>query len=113
MSRCEKCEMIPLIDITSPVDYAAALQSFAGMVTAKEMEIVYQSFPIELLLRPAIIKKYKFFHQFRCKTCGTIYGMFMNTRAGGQIKINDKVFNPADYPDPKKAEENTETESDK
>ncbi len=92
--------MIPLTDITSPVDYAAALESFAGMVMAGDLKIVYQSFPIELLLRPAIIKKNKFFHQFRCNNCGTIYGIFMNTRAGGQIKINEKVFDPKDYPDP-------------
>ena len=25
--------------------------------------------------------------------------MLLNTRTGGQIKINDKVFNPDDYPD--------------
>lgn len=100
MSRCEKCEMIPLVEFGSPADYAAALQSFAGMVMGGDMEIVYQSFPIELLLRPGMVKKTKFFHQFRCKNCGTIYGMFANTRVGGQIKINDKVFDPADYPDP-------------
>ena len=35
----------------------------------------------------------------RCAKCGTIYGMLLNTRTGGQIKINDKVFNPDDYPD--------------
>ena len=31
----------------------------------------------------------------------TIYGMLCNTHTGGQIKINDKVFDPADYPDKK------------
>ena len=43
----------------------------------------------------------KLFHQFRCTKCGTIYGMLCNTHTGGQIKINDKVFDPADYPDKK------------
>lgn len=104
MSRCEKCEMIPLVEFKAPADYAASLQSFAGMVMAGDMEIVYQNFPIELLLRPGIVKRNKFFHQFRCKNCGTIYGMFANTKVGGQIKINEKVFNPDDYPDPEKPE---------
>ena len=27
--------------------------------------------------------------------------MLCNTHTGGQIKINDKVFDPADYPDKK------------
>lgn len=100
MSRCKKCEMIPLVEFKSPADYAACLQSFAGMVVAGDMEIVYQSFPIELLLRPAIVKKNKFFHQFRCRSCGTIYGILANTRVGGQIKINEKIFDPNNYPDP-------------
>ena len=43
----------------------------------------------------------KLFHQFRCTKCGTIYGMLCNTHTGGQIKINDKVFDPADYHDKK------------
>lgn len=99
--RCEKCEMIPLVDFGSPADYMAALQSFHGMVLQGTVEPLYQSMPIDLMLAGGINTADKFFHQFRCKECGTIYGMFVNMKAGGQIKINEKVFDPTEYPDKK------------
>ncbi|MBR6102355.1 MAG: hypothetical protein IKP95_07995 [Ruminococcus sp.] len=99
--RCKDCEMIPLVDIPSPTDYLSAMQSFHGMILQGTMEAVYESMPIELMIAGGINTAQKFFHQFRCKNCGTIYGIFVNMTAGGQIKINDRVFDPADYPDTK------------
>ena len=71
--RCEQCEKIPLAEIHTPQEYMLCIGSLARMLI----------------------------HQFRCTKCGTIYGMLCNTHTGGQIKINDKVFDPADYPDKK------------
>ncbi len=68
----------------------------------REVEMTYQTCPLDKIMDNDN-KWYaeKLFHQFRCTKCGTIYGMLCNTHTGGQIKINDKVFNPADYPDKK------------
>jgi len=97
--RCNKCDMIPLEEFGSPADYMNALRSFHGMILDGSVEVVYESMPIELMLAGGINTCPKFFHQFRCKTCGTLYGMFANMTAGGQIKINEKVFDPRNYPD--------------
>jgi hypothetical protein len=70
------------------------------MVLAGDAEIVYQNCAFDKLMdKENHWVKQKFFHQFRCTHCGTIYGMLFNVNVGGQIKINDKVFNPKDYPD--------------
>ena len=103
--RCDNCNMIPIIEFNSPVDYLAALEAFDKMVKHGTMEIAYQNMPIDIMLAGGINLKEKFFHQFRCPECGTIYGMFVNMRAGGQIKIDERVFDPADYPDPPEKKE--------
>ena len=95
--RCMNCDIIPLTEIPTPADYMVSLETFIMMTKAGVLEIVYQNHPIELVFAGHTGNKVKFFHQFRCKNCGTIYGMFVNTLSGGEIKINDKVFDPAEY----------------
>ncbi len=106
--RCEQCSMIPIVDIHTPQEYILCVGSLARTALDGDVEIVFQNCPIDQLMskdEDKIWSKEKFFHQFRCTKCGTIYGMLFNTRTGGQIKINDKVFDPNDYPDPPRAEE--------
>ena len=97
--RCEKCERIPLIEIDKPEEYVLCLDTFSSMVELGILEIVYQNYPAAAILTGNTNGQRKFLHQYRCKNCGTIYGMFVNTNIGGEIKINDRVFNPAEYPD--------------
>lgn len=99
--RCEQCKAVPLTNIHTPQEYLLCIGSLTRMVLAGDAEIVYQNCPFHQLMNSnnEWVKE-KFFHQFRCTKCGTIYGMLFNTKVGGQIKINDKVFNPADYPNP-------------
>ena len=90
--RCEQCEKIPLAEIHTPQEYMLCIGSLARMLLAGEVEMTYQTCPLDKIMDNDN-KWYaeKLFHQFRCTKCGT----------GGQIKINDKVFDPADYPDKK------------
>ena len=98
--RCEQCKNVPIAEIHNPTEYMLCVGSLARMCLAGEAEIVYQTCPLDQIM-DSENRWYaeKIFHQFRCPKCGTIYGMLLNTRTGGQIKINDKVFNPDDYPD--------------
>lgn len=100
--RCEQCEKIPLVEIHTPQEYMLCIGSLARMLLAGEVEMTYQTCPLDKIMDNDN-KWYaeKLFHQFRCTKCGTIYGMLCNTHTGGQIKINDKVFDHADYPDKK------------
>ena len=102
--RCEKCSIIPVDDIRSPAEYFEALQNFAIMCEDGILEPVCESVPVSRMLTEGVQSAKKYFHQFRCKDCGTIYGMLVNTACGGEIKINEKVFDPADYPDKKESE---------
>lgn len=102
--RCLNCKNIPITEFKSPADYMAALQSFDNMVKDGRLGITYQSMDIPTMLAGGINMMPRFFHQFICPQCGTIYGMFCNMKAGGQIKINEKIFDPADYPDKKEEE---------
>lgn len=97
--RCKKCSIIPVDDIGSPAEYFEALENFSIMCENGILEPVFESVPVSRMLGVGIESAKKYFHQFRCRDCGTIYGMFVNTACGGQIKINEKVFDPADYPD--------------
>lgn len=103
--RCEKCRSVPLTDIHTPQEYILCVGSLTRMVLAGDAEIVYQNCPLDRLMdKNNRWVKQKLFHQFRCTGCGTVYGMLFNTSAGGQIKINDKIFDPEDYPDPSEKE---------
>ena len=95
--RCEHCDIIPLTEFSDPDDYMMSVETFLMMTKAGVLEIVYQNHPLELVYTGHVGDKVKFFHQFRCKKCGTIYGMLANTLSGGEIRINEKVFDPADY----------------
>ena len=89
--RCEQCEKIPLVEIHTPQEYMLCIGSLARMLLAGEVEMTYQTCPLDKIMD----------NDNKCTKCGTIYGMLCNTHTGGQIKINDKVFDPADYPDKK------------
>lgn len=100
--RCEQCKNVPLVEIHTPEEYFMCVNSLAAMVRAGMAEIVYQTCPLDRILDDQ--KRWyseKIFHQFRCTKCGTIYGMLINTHNGGQIKINEKIFDPSDYPSKK------------
>lgn len=103
--RCEKCSVIPIDDIRSPAEYFEALENFTFMCDSGMLEPVFESVPVSKLLTEGVQTPKKYFHQFRCRDCGTIYGMFVNTACGGQIKMNEKVFDPAEYPDKPEKEE--------
>ena len=97
--RCKQCEKVAVCEIKTPLEYSYALEALSKMVKAGELEITYQTCPMELIiLKDGRFFADKLFHQFRCTKCGTVYGMFI---CGGEIKINDKVFDPSDYPDKK------------
>lgn len=95
--RCKQCEKIAVTEVKKPVEYVLSVESFNQMVRAGELEIVYQTCPLDKIMVDGKFFAEKLFHQFRCTKCGTIYGLFINTTCGGEIKINDKIFNPADY----------------
>ena len=107
--NCPLCSKVPLVDIKTPQQYLLCIGSMARMVLNGDADIVYQNCPLDQMMdKDNNWVRKKFFHQFKCRGCGTIYGMLFNTAVGGQIKINAKVFDPNDYPDPepeKKAEE--------
>lgn len=98
--RCEQCEKIPVCDIRTPEEYMLCVSCLARELLAGNVEMVYQTCPLNKIMdEDNKFYAEKIFHQFRCTKCGTIYGMLINTHKGGQIKINDKIFNPDDYPD--------------
>ena len=98
--RCDQCKKIPVCDIRTPEEYMLCVSCLARELLAGNVEMVYQTCPLNKIMdEDNKFYAEKIFHQFRCTKCGTIYGMLINTHKGGQIKINDKIFNPDDYPD--------------
>ncbi|MBR4554083.1 MAG: hypothetical protein IKO27_00655 [Ruminococcus sp.] len=95
--RCSYCEIIPLTEIKSPMDYLAALEAFDRMESRGILEKVYENYSFREILTGMTGGKTKFFHQYRCRTCSTVYGMFVNTTIGGEIRINEKIFDPSEY----------------
>lgn len=93
--RCKECDIIPLTEFGDPEDYLMSVETFLMMTKAGVLDIVYQNHPLELVYTGFVDDKVKFFHQFRCRKCGTIYGMLANLNTGGEIRINDKVFDPS------------------
>lgn len=101
---CEKCRPVHLGSIIDPGQYILCLNSFLKMQRDGDMELAFASSPIETILDgESHWTRNKYFHQFRCTHCGMIYGMLYNINTGGQVIINHKVFDPADYPDVPKA----------
>ena len=101
-TRCEQCENIMLREIKSPQEYLLCANSLVGILLSGDVELTFSNCPLGKIVDDDMkFTKKKYFHQFRCTKCGTIYGMLFNTETGGEIRINDKVFDPADYPDKK------------
>lgn len=103
---CNVCEKIKLKDSFKDVaEYAETVRLLDGMVKNGELEAAFLSCPFDRVFGnpdtgEIAFYSRKMFHQVRCKKCGTIYGLICDTMLGdGQLKINSKVFNPADYPD--------------
>ena len=95
---CDTCKIIPEAEIPDKANYFIAMKTLTAMVNAGDMELVYASCPLENIFdEKQQFRAQKYFHQLRCKDCGMIFGVFYNTKAGGQIKINSKIFNPDDY----------------
>ncbi len=98
--RCDQCELIPIVQIHNPAEYTLCVESFLRTVIKGDLEIVYASCPLEEVIdEQGRFYSRKLFHQFRCTKCGTIYGMYVDATQGGEIKINDKIFDPDDYED--------------
>lgn len=95
--RCVFCGDIPLVQIHNAQEYMMCLDSFMRMVLADQLEIVYQSCPLDKVIVDGKFYKRKLFHQFKCPVCGCIYGMYVDATQGGEIKLNDKVFIPEEY----------------
>lgn len=109
-NRCEKCGNIMVRQIVSPQEYLLCANSLLGLLLSGDVEMTFSSCPLGKIVDEDMkFTKERYFHQFRCTHCGTIYGMLFHTKAGGEIKINDKVFDPADYPD--KQEESGDTDA--
>jgi len=90
--------MIPIAQIHNPQEYMICIDSFGRMVEKGEMELVYATCPLDTVIdEQGRFYSRKLFHQFRCTSCGTIYGMYVDATQGGEIKINDKIFDPDDY----------------
>ncbi|MBO5558406.1 hypothetical protein [Ruminococcus sp.] len=107
MSRCEQCENIMVREIRSPQEYLLCANSLVGLLISGDVEMTYSTCPLGRIVDEDMkFTMGKYFHQFRCTKCGTIYGMLFNTQRGGEIRINEKVFDPADYPDKKGEGEN-------
>ena len=101
-NRCEQCENIMVREIISPQEYLFCANSLVGLLIAGDVEMTFSNCPLGRIVDDDMkFTKNRYFHQFRCTKCGTIYGMLFNTKTGGEIRINDKVFNPEDYPDKK------------
>ena len=95
--RCAVCGNIPLVQIHNPQEYMLCLDSFMRMVNAGDLTIVYQTCPLDEVIKDGIFYQQKLFHQFMCPACGFIYGMYVDATQGGEIKQNDKVFVPQEY----------------
>ena len=100
--RCERCENIMVREIRSPQEYLFCCNALLGVLLSGDVEMTFATCPLGRIVDEDMkFTMGKYFHQFRCTKCGTIYGMLFNTQRGGEIRINDKVFDPADYPDKK------------
>ncbi len=99
--RCPICENIPLIEFKNPLEYMLAVNAMRNMLESGNIEMIYQTCPVEEIMdKDGKFYSARIFHQFRCSMCGTIYGMLANPLAGGgEIKINNKPFDPAEYAD--------------
>lgn len=95
--RCVICGQIPLVKIHTPQEYMLCLDSFMRMVNQKNLTIVYQTCPLDEVIRDGKFYQRKLFHQFKCPACGCIYGMYVDATQGGEIRQNDKVFIPGEY----------------
>ena len=99
-NRCEQCRNIMVREIRSPQEYLLCCNALLGVLISGDVEMTYESCPLgQVVDEDMKFLKERYFHQFRCTKCGTIYGMLFHTKAGGEIRINEKVFDPADYPD--------------
>lgn len=104
-NRCEQCENILVNEINGPRDFILRANSLVGMLIAGDVEMTYSTCPLGNLVDEDMrFSMVRYFHQFRCTKCGTIYGMFFDTRFGGETRINDEVFDPSNYPDKKEEE---------
>ena len=92
--RCAICAQIPLVRIHTPQEYMMCLDSFMRMINAGELEITYQTCPLDEVIKHGKFYTRKLFHQFRCGACGCIYGMYVDAAQGGEIRQNDRVFVP-------------------
>ena len=45
--RCEQCEKIPLVEIHTPQEYMLCIGSLARMLLAGEVEMTYQTCPLD------------------------------------------------------------------
>lgn len=92
-------------EILSPQEYLLCANSLVGLLLAGDVEMTFSTCSLGKIVDENMkFTMNKYFHQFRCTKCGTIYGMLFNVQRGGEIRINDKVFDPGDYPDRKKEE---------
>ena len=48
--RCEQCEKIPLVEIHTPQEYMLCIGSLARMLLAGEVEMTYQTCPIDKIM---------------------------------------------------------------
>lgn len=104
-NRCEQCENIMVREIRSPQEFLLCANSLVGMLIAGDVEMTFSTCSLGKIVDEDMkFTADRYFHQFKCTKCGTIYGMFFDTRFGGEIRINDEVFDPSKYPDKKKEE---------
>ena len=98
---CEICGKIPVSDsyFRDVTVYADIVRMLDEMVKEEKLETTYMTCPFDRIFADekgnVMFYAPKMLHQVRCKNCGTIYGLFCDVETGvGQIKVNDKVFNP-------------------
>lgn len=97
---CKQCEKIKLRDsIPDVMEYGDVIRQFKEMTDAGELEVTYQTCPFDWVFGDGSrFFAPRMFHQVRCTSCGTIYGLICDTRIGeAQLKTNPRVFNPNDY----------------
>ena len=68
--RCAVCGNIPLVQIHNPQEYMLCLDSFMRMVNAGDLTIVYQTCPLDEVIKDGKFYQQKLFHQFKCPACG-------------------------------------------
>lgn len=102
---CKICEKITPRDSFKDVnEYAEIINLLSEMEKKGEIEPTYMTCPFDRVfgnLEEKVIAFYsrRMFHQVKCTNCGEIYGLICDVELGdGQLKINEKVFNPDDYP---------------